>query len=141
MSYEVTDLFCGGGGSSLGAVGAGATLRFALNHWSVAIDNHNRAFPHADHDQVDVKNLSEARMRRYPHSHILIASPECKNHSLAKGAATLQRITHNVISLKEVSQHAQDMLDKRIYGRTVVNPNAWCFLFCMMLLVPDPEKN
>ncbi|HYI66351.1 MAG TPA: DNA cytosine methyltransferase [Candidatus Limnocylindrales bacterium] len=83
MSIEitVTDLFCGAGGSSIGAEKAGAVLRMAANHWRLAIDTHNTNFPNADHDCADV---SQVNPRRYPRTDILIASPECTNHSQAK---------------------------------------------------------
>lgn len=79
-----TDMFCGAGGSSLGATFAGGRLRMALNHWERAIETHNTNFPDADHDCADV---SQADPRRYPPTDILMASPECTNHSIAKGAA------------------------------------------------------
>lgn len=77
----VTDLFCGAGGSSIGAEAAGATLRMAANHWSLAIETHAANFPHADHDCADV---SQVDPRRYPRTNILLASPECTHHSLAR---------------------------------------------------------
>ena len=86
MSLSVTDLFCGAGGSSIGAELAGAELRLGLNHWQRAIETHATNFPHADHDCEDVSSLTTAQIRRYPDSDILLASPECTNHSLAKGA-------------------------------------------------------
>jgi DNA (cytosine-5)-methyltransferase 1 len=78
-----TDMFCGAGGSSLGAEYAGGRLRMALNHWERAIETHAANFEHADHDCADV---SLADPRRYPSTDILMASPECTNHSIAKGA-------------------------------------------------------
>ena len=78
----VTDLFCGAGGSSLGAEYAGAQLVMAANHWQTAIDVHQVAFPDAGHDVADI---SQADPRRYPVTDILIASPECTNHSQARG--------------------------------------------------------
>jgi DNA (cytosine-5)-methyltransferase 1 len=86
VSITVTDLFCGAGGSSIGAEVAGATLRLGLNHWKRAIETHATNFEHADHDCEDVNSLTTAQIRRYPDSDILLASPECTNHSLAKGA-------------------------------------------------------
>ncbi len=86
MSVTVTDLFCGAGGSSLGAELSGARLRLGLNHWDRAVETHAANFQHADHDCEDVASLTTARIRRYPDSDILLASPECTNHSLAKGA-------------------------------------------------------
>lgn len=81
QDISVTDLFCGAGGSSIGAEKAGARLRMAANHWRLAIDTHNSNFPDADHDCADV---SQVNPRRYPRTDILIASPECTNHSQAK---------------------------------------------------------
>jgi DNA (cytosine-5)-methyltransferase 1 len=78
-----TDMFCGAGGSSLGAEFAGGRMKLGLNHWQRAIDTHSANFEHADHDCADV---SLADPRRYPATDILLASPECTNHSLAKGA-------------------------------------------------------
>lgn len=86
MSITVTDLFCGAGGSSLGAELAGGTLRLGLNHWERAVETHATNFQHADHDCEDVSSLTTSRIRRYPDSDVLLASPECVNHSLAKGA-------------------------------------------------------
>lgn len=80
----VTDLFCGAGGSSTGAVQAGAEVRLAMNHWQLAIETHNTNHPHTDHVLCDV---SATDPRRYPKTTVLIASPECTNHSLAKGKA------------------------------------------------------
>ena len=78
----VTDQFCGAGGSSIGAVTAGIELKLALNHWPLAIETHNSNFPNALHDCAD---MSAVNPRRYPATDILITSPECTNHSLAKG--------------------------------------------------------
>ena len=79
----VTDLFCGAGGSGLGAHAVpGVQLRIAANHWRLAVDTHATNFPNADHDCADI---SQANPRRYPRTDILWASPECVNHSVAKG--------------------------------------------------------
>src|SRR5688572_13168760 len=78
-----TDMFCGAGGSSIGVVSAGARLVMGLNHWQRAIETHATNFPDALHDCTDI---SATNPRRYPRTDILWASPECTNHSLAKGA-------------------------------------------------------
>lgn len=82
MSLTITDLFCGAGGSSSGAVTAGVTVRIAANHWDLAVQTHNTNHPTADHDCADI---SQVNPRRYPRTDILWASPECTNHSQAKG--------------------------------------------------------
>ena len=77
-----TDQFCGAGGSSIGATLAGVEVRLAMNHWKLAIETHNTNFPKVDHVCTDI---SATDPRRYPSTNILITSPECTNHSLAKG--------------------------------------------------------
>lgn len=89
----ITDQFCGAGGSSQGArkcakrLGCGLEIKLALNHWKLAIETHNTNFPDTIHDCTDI---SASDPRRYPSTNILIASPECTNHSLAKGKKQLK---------------------------------------------------
>ncbi|WP_105033519.1 DNA cytosine methyltransferase [Cryobacterium aureum] len=78
----VTDLFCGAGGSSSGLVAAGYRVVIAANHWKMAIDSHQINHPETDHDSADI---SQVEPSRFPTTDILWASPECTNHSVAKG--------------------------------------------------------
>lgn len=78
----VTDQFCGAGGSSIGAIAAGAEIRLGLNHWKRALETYSANHPEVD---VDCTDVSACDPRRYPSTDILITSPECTNHSLAKG--------------------------------------------------------
>lgn len=75
-------MFCGAGGSSLGAHHAGVEVFLALNHWRLAIETHNANFPDTLHDCADV---SATDPRRYPSTTILLASPECTHHTYASG--------------------------------------------------------
>ena len=79
----LTDLFCGAGGSSTGAVQVpGVEVRVASNHWQLAVDTHEANHPDTGHVCAD---LSQIDPRFYPRTDILWASPECTNHSIAKG--------------------------------------------------------
>lgn len=83
MSLTMTDMFCGAGGSSTGATMIpGISVKTALNHWQKALDSHNANHPDTIHVQADIK---ETDPRYIGHSDILWASPECTNHSVAKG--------------------------------------------------------
>jgi len=90
----VTDQFCGAGGSSQGVrmlanqLGGGLEVKLALNHWKLAIETHNTNFPDTMHDCTDV---SAADPKRYFSTDILITSPECTNHSLAKGQRQVRK--------------------------------------------------
>ncbi len=82
LDITVTDMFCGAGGSTTGATQVGASVQLAINHWDRAIETHNRNYPDTTHILTD---LHAASPRRFPHTTILIASPECTSHTLAKG--------------------------------------------------------
>ena len=85
----ITDLFCGAGGSSTGAEQIpGVTVRMAANHWRLAIDTHQANHPDTAHDCADI---SQVEPSRYPTTDILWASPECTNHSVAKGISRQRR--------------------------------------------------
>ena len=79
-----TDLFCGGGGSATGALDVGIEVKIAANHWDKAIETHALNHPNTEHDCADI---SQVEPRRYPKTDILWGSPECTNHSVAKGIA------------------------------------------------------
>lgn len=81
-SVTVTDLFCGAGGSTTGAVQAGAEVRLAMNHWPRALETHRTNYPQVEHVLADI---SQTDPRRYPSTTVLLASPECTSHSLSKG--------------------------------------------------------
>lgn len=78
----VCDLFCGAGGSSSGLVEAGYRVVIAANHWALAIESHQVNHPETDHSQADI---SQVDPRYFPRTDVLWASPECTNHSIAKG--------------------------------------------------------
>jgi DNA (cytosine-5)-methyltransferase 1 len=79
----ITDLFCGGGGSSTGAIQVpGVEIKIAANHWDLAVQVHNENHPNADHAAVD---LHEEDPRYFPKTDILWASPECTKWSQASG--------------------------------------------------------
>ncbi|WP_182359442.1 DNA cytosine methyltransferase [Tomitella gaofuii] len=83
MTLTLTDLFCGAGGSSTGAVQVpGVQVRVASNHWQLAVDTHNKNHPGADHICADLSQISP---EYFPPSELLWASPECTNHSIARG--------------------------------------------------------
>lgn len=80
----VLDGYCGAGGSSTGAeLVPGVRVRYALNHWQLAIDTHNHNMPHVDHDRVDIPR--DADPRKYAATDIGWFSPECKSWSQARG--------------------------------------------------------
>lgn len=87
----LTDMFCGAGGSSTGAISVpGIEVRTAMNHWARAIETHNANHQQASHICADI---SQTDPRYVASSDMLWASPECTNHSVAKGK---KRITNQL---------------------------------------------
>lgn len=87
MTIRGIDLFCGGGGSSWGARAAGVSMVGAIDVWPVAVATYRRNFPDA--------HVVEARLNRHSSPTLLgpvgrvdliLASPECTNHTHARGA-------------------------------------------------------
>lgn len=65
-NLTMTDLFCGAGGSSTGAVSVpGVNARLAANHWDRAIETHNANHPDTDHLQADrpTVDIDDVRFR------------------------------------------------------------------------------
>ncbi|WP_286134555.1 DNA cytosine methyltransferase [Arthrobacter sp. MYb214] len=85
----ITDMFCGAGGSSTGLLEIpGVTVKTAMNHWERAVETHSLNHPSTDHVLADIQVTDP---RYVASSDILWASPECTNHSVAKGR---KRITN-----------------------------------------------
>jgi DNA (cytosine-5)-methyltransferase 1 len=84
VSLTFHDMFCGAGGSTLGAFMAGATPTVGMNHWQIACDSYeaNHSGSGAVSACVDVVTQDP---RRYPRADMLLASPECTHHSYARG--------------------------------------------------------
>ena len=83
---RVFDLFCGAGGSSHGAVMAGATPVAALDMWNLAISTYQLNFADAIPYHMHASSLSARRvLSDVGKIDLLLASPECTSHSVAKG--------------------------------------------------------
>jgi DNA (cytosine-5)-methyltransferase 1 len=82
VSATVLDLFCGCGGSTKGMQQAGMYVIHASNHNKLAVEVHGLNHPETEHSCADI---SRTDPRHYPTTDVLWASPECTNHSVAKG--------------------------------------------------------
>jgi len=86
-NLRTIDLFCGAGGSSYGARKAGANIVAGFDLWSTAIKAYRTNFPEAKTFEGDLRKLMpETIKNEIGEIDLLLASPECTNHSLAKGA-------------------------------------------------------
>ncbi|MCR1785348.1 DNA cytosine methyltransferase [Nocardioides carbamazepini] len=124
--YQVTilDLFCGAGGSSSGAHSIpGVKVTMAANHWPLAVETHNTNHPETDHDCAD---LSQVDPRRYPKTDGLWASPECTNHSPAKGRKTHDEASERSrATMWDVCRFAEHHAYKFVIVENVVDVVKW----------------
>jgi DNA (cytosine-5)-methyltransferase 1 len=82
------DLFCGGGGSSWGASAAGAEILGAVDAWNIAANTFADNFPTAEVSNTRLHRGSNSRIfKNIDGVDLLIASPECTNHTCARGKA------------------------------------------------------
>ena len=80
---QAIDLFCGAGGTSIGAkMTGGVDLHLACNHWERAIETHSLNFPGTKHLHC---RLQDAKPSDADRCDLLFASPECIYHSRARG--------------------------------------------------------
>lgn len=82
------DIFCGAGGSSVGARAAGAEIVAGIDLDPVATATYAANFPSAHVVTRRAEDIDVPALRRKTGPiDLLLASPECRNHSCAKGSA------------------------------------------------------
>ncbi len=82
-------LFAGLGGACQGLERAGLPVHVAVNHDKVAIAAHRALNPHTRHFQGDIFDADPVACVSGREVHVLWASPDCRDHSSAKGGAPL----------------------------------------------------
>ncbi|MEO5774970.1 MAG: DNA cytosine methyltransferase [Sphingomicrobium sp.] len=82
-SPVAVDLFAGVGGTSEGARLAGVHVKWAANHWPLAVHYHQVNHPHVD--QHACQDVHQANWSAVPAHDIQLASPACTGHSPARG--------------------------------------------------------
>lgn len=91
---RVADLFCGAGGTSTGIVQAceASSLKadiVAVNHWDRAVETHAANHPGANHHCQNLADLDPRKAVPGGKLDILVASPECVHHSVARGGVPM----------------------------------------------------
>jgi DNA (cytosine-5)-methyltransferase 1 len=79
------DLFCGGGIGARGLVNAGMNPVFAVDLWDVACKTYKDNYPSAEVINGRLEEITPPNHLKAGGVDLLIASPECTNHSVAKG--------------------------------------------------------
>lgn len=80
------DLFCGGGFGARGAVAAGAQPILAVDAWDIATETYKSNFPTAEVFCSPIENIVPRELAQNYRPDVLLTSPECTSHSIARGA-------------------------------------------------------
>lgn len=124
MKVRTLDLFHGAGGSSLGAQAAGVRIVAGIDLWSIASDCYSRNFPRARTINADIKDVSPEELhRQIGDIDLIIGSPECTNHTCAKGGA--ERSEESRLTAFEVVRFAAELRPEWIVLENVVHMQSW----------------
>jgi len=80
------DLFCGGGFGTRGAVRGGGRPLIAVDAWDLATATYKANFPDADVITDRIENIDPCLLTHRYAPDVLLTSPECTAHSIARGA-------------------------------------------------------
>ena len=84
---KFVDLFCGGGFGGRGAFTAGAEPILAVDAWDLAVETYKSNFPGCRGDFAHLsKTLNPKKLAKKHKPDVLLTSPECTSHSIARGA-------------------------------------------------------
>lgn len=124
MTLRAIDLFCGAGGSSFGARSAGATIVAGVDAWDRAIATFEANFGSATalHEVLD-DSSRPPRALRDSGIDLIIASPECTNHSCAKG--NKPRDEESRRSARYVLGYAKALRPRWLIIENVVQMRSW----------------
>ena len=123
-SITAFDLFSGGGGSSWGAKLAGATIAGGLDFDPVAGQTFKDNFPSARFYQARAEHIDPQEIASEIGAiDLLLASPECTNHTCAKGNG--ERSEDSRMTAFEVVRFADALMPTRIIIENVVHMQSW----------------
>jgi len=124
VTPRVFDLFCGGGGSSLGARSAGAIIAGGAEIGPYACQAFSKNFPEATMYNGDLRELDPTLvLRDIGPIDLLLASPECTNHTCAKGSAPRSEESRD--TALQVIRFAETLTPGWIILENVVHMRPW----------------
>lgn len=95
-AIRALDLFAGAGGSSLGAKLADVQIVGAVDLWKMAGEVYRKNFPTVAYFNSPCESLRPSKLKeKIGRIDLLLASPECTNHTCAKGSGTRSEESRN----------------------------------------------
>jgi DNA (cytosine-5)-methyltransferase 1 len=123
-SIRALDLFCGAGGSSIGAKQAGVHVVAAVDAWSLAADTYRDNFKGVKVYNERCESVSpRAILRALKRIDLIIASPECTSHTCARGGR--RRSEQSRATAMQVVRFARVLKPRWILVENVVSMRRW----------------
>lgn len=122
-TIRAIDLFCGAGGSSWGARSAGVKLVAAFDAWEKAGKVYQDNFPEAKFHLGRLEEHSDETIKALGKIDLILASPECTNHSPAKG--NKPRCEKSKETAFQVTRFAKLLAPRWIVIENVVSMRNW----------------
>jgi DNA (cytosine-5)-methyltransferase 1 len=121
---KALDIFCGAGLGSAGARAAGATVVAAVDMDDVATATYRANFPDAEVLNRRLEDVQPRKLRdKVGDIDLLLASPECTNHTCAKGSAP--RSESSRATAMQVLRYARAIEPRWIVMENVVHMRPW----------------
>jgi DNA (cytosine-5)-methyltransferase 1 len=118
------DIFSGGGGSSYGARLAGAEIVCGIDLDGIAIATYHDNFPNATALTAALEQVNTRKLHnKIGDIDLLLASPECTNHTCAKGAAP--RSEESRATAMQTLRFAREFKPRWIILENVVHMRPW----------------
>jgi len=121
---RVFDMFCGGGGSSLGARLAGAEVVGGVDMWPVATKAFGLNFPRAKVFTGDLRLIEPSDVvKETGPIDLLLSSPECTHHTCARGSKP--RSEESKETALQVIRYANVMKPRWVVLENVTHMKPW----------------
>ena len=123
-TVRTLDLFCGGGGSSWGAREAGAEIVAGIDAWDFATRTFALNFPAAKAITQRISECSQLdSLDRLGAIDLILASPECRNHSCARGARERDEVSRQ--TALHVLRYVRHFQPRWVVLENVVHIRSW----------------
>ena len=123
-TVRTLDMFCGAGGSSVGADAAGAEVVAGIDACPIATETYKANFPRAEVIQNRLECIDLADLRHcVGRVDLVLASPECRNHTCARGGAPLDEASRETALL--AIEYAQAFEPRWLVLENVIHMRPW----------------
>jgi DNA (cytosine-5)-methyltransferase 1 len=129
LGIRTLDLFAGCGGSSQGARYAGCEIVSAIDKWKLAETTFKDNFPKTRFYCEEMDSFTSKRIRaEFNNIDLILASPECTNHTCAKGGVRRSEDIRSEDSRKtafHVLKFAKELMPRWIVIENVTQMRSW----------------